>query len=145
MFLIKQITAMETFAVRHPVLRPGKPLESCIFEGDDHGGTVHLGLYEKGAIAGVTSIFESAHEMFDGETQFQLRGMAVLDMHQKKGYGAKLVKAAEEHTRGGGGTLLWFNAREKAIGFYEKMGYKKRGSPFTIGDIGLHYVMSRKL
>ena len=32
---IKKISATETFLVRHPVLRAGKPIESCHFDGDD--------------------------------------------------------------------------------------------------------------
>ena len=32
---IKKISALETFPVRHPVLRAEKPIESCHFEGDD--------------------------------------------------------------------------------------------------------------
>jgi ribosomal protein S18 acetylase RimI-like enzyme len=141
MYTIKKITSQQTFPVRLPVLRPGKPVESCIFDGDDLPATVHFGIYDDDAIVGVVSIFESRSPLFDDERQFQLRGMAVLDTHQKQGLGEKLVQAAEEYIQSQGGGLIWFNAREIAVGFYRKMGYEVIDEPFSIGDIGIHYVM----
>lgn len=142
---IKQITSQETFPVRNPVLRPGKPVESCIFDGDDLETTVHYGIYDDDNIVGVISLFKSKSPLFDDEIQFQLRGMAVLETHQKQGLGDKLIEAAENYVAGRDGSLIWFNAREVAVGFYKKMGYETIGEPFNIGDIGIHYVMWKRL
>jgi len=144
MYSIKQIPSKETFAVRLPVLRPGKPVESCIFEGDDLPSTVHFGIFEGEDLAGIVSVFEASTPLLTQTRQFQLRGMAVLDSHQKKGLGEKLVKAAEDYIKTAGGEAIWFNAREIAVGFYDKMGYKIIGDPFTLGDIGIHHVMCRE-
>lgn len=143
MYSIRQIPSSATFAVRLPVLRPGKPVESCIFDGDDLPSTVHLGIYDKENLVGIVSVFEAGSPLLPQENQFQLRGMAVLDAYQKKGLGEKLVKAAEEYIVSKGGETIWFNAREIAVGFYNKMGYEIIGEPFDIGDIGTHYVMYR--
>ena len=43
--IIKKITASETHLVRHPVLRKGRPKESCFFEEDDLETTNHFGLF----------------------------------------------------------------------------------------------------
>jgi hypothetical protein len=37
--------------------------------------------------------------------------------------------------------LLWFNARETAVPFYEKLGCTKKGASFEIPEIGLHFLM----
>ena len=145
MYSIKQIPSQATFAVRLPVLRPGKPVESCIFEGDDLPTTAHFGVFDDENLAGIVSVFKEKTPLLINENQFQLRGMAVLDSHQKKGLGDMLVKAAEEYILAQAGKVIWFNAREIAVGFYNKMGYEIIGDPFTIGDIGIHYVMHRKL
>ena len=145
MYSIKQIPSKDTFAVRLPVLRPGKPVESCIFEGDDLPSTVHFGVFDDQNLAGIVSVFEVTTPLLTQQGQFQLRGMAVLDPYQKKGLGEKLVKAAEEYITTQGGEVIWFNAREIAVGFYNKMGYEIIGDPFTIGDIGIHYVMYREV
>ena len=145
MHSIKQIPSRQTFEVRQPVLRPGKPVESCIFDGDDLSTTAHFGIYDNDTLVGVVSVFKSKSHLFDEENQFQLRGMAVLDSHQKQGIGEKLVHKAEEYISNNAGKLIWFNAREIAVGFYNRMGYNTTGDPFDIGDIGAHYVMFKNL
>ena len=145
MYSIKQIPSKDTFAVRLPVLRPGKPVESCIFEGDDLPSTVHFGIFDNENLAGIVSVFEAATPLLPQQKQFQLRGMAVLDTYQKKGLGDLLVKAAEDYIKSAQAETIWFNAREIAVGFYDKMGYKITGDPFTISDIGIHYVMYRNI
>lgn len=145
MTYVKQIPSQKTFPVRQPVLRPGKPLESCVFDGDDDEATIHFGLYENGELAGVASLFKVKNVAFAEENQYQLRGMAVLANHQKKGFGEKLLKAAEDYAMSRNAGLLWFNAREIAVGFYERAGYQKKGGPFTIADIGPHFVMYKNL
>jgi GNAT superfamily N-acetyltransferase len=142
---ILKITALETFSVRHPVLRKGMPLESCQFEGDDLPDTRHYGLFEDQKLAGVISLFARKNDLFSEEKQMQIRGMAVLDLHQKKGYGKLLVAYCEEMLRKENQSLIWFNARENAVGFYKKMGYQIIGTPFEVETIGLHYVMYKKL
>lgn len=145
MVTLKEITALETYSVRHPVLREGKPLESCHFEGDDLQSTIHIGLYVNAALIGVVSLFKTKNAEFKSDNQFQIRGMAVLKHHQKRGYGNQLIIEAEVIANNNNCKLLWFNAREKAVGFYEKMNYKIIGEPFNVGDIGTHFVMSKKL
>lgn len=143
--IIRKITSKETFPVRHPVLRPGKPVDSCIFDGDELASTVHFGIYEKDALAGVLSVFEASAPQFPDEKQFQMRGMAVLEEHQKKGLGEKLVQEAEHYIRGKKGEVVWFNARENAVGFYKKMGYSTLGKAFDIPGVGIHYIMYKRL
>ncbi|HEX8575537.1 MAG TPA: GNAT family N-acetyltransferase [Flavobacterium sp.] len=139
------ITSAETFSVRHPVLRAGKPIESCRFEGDDLATTTHLGLFKGNHLVGIISIFEIKSVLFNDERQFQLRGMAVLEEHQKKGFGEKLVRHAELYLKSINASLIWFNARSSAVAFYKKMGYLIVGEAFIIENIGLHYVMFKKI
>lgn len=141
MYSIKQIPSKETFAVRLPILRPGKPIESCIFDGDDLETTTHLGVYDDGIIVGVLSIFETSTSLLSKKKQFQLRGMAILDSHQKRGLGDLLVQKAEQYVKQQNGEAIWFNAREIAVGFYKKMGYTIIGEPFNMEDIGIHHIM----
>ena len=58
--------------------------------------------------------------------------MAVLKVFQGKGFGAKLVKEAENHCVNLNADLIWFNARENAVPFYEKCGYKIEGEIFIM-------------
>lgn len=142
---IKEIPALETFSVRLPVLRPGKSIETCHFEGDNLETTKHFGYFNDEKLAGIASLFKHPTPFFKEEQQFQLRGMAVLSEYQKKGIGEILVKHAEKDAIERGGKLMWFNAREIAVPFYKKLGYEIIGEPFDIEDIGKHYVMYKNL
>ena len=142
---IKEIPALETFSVRLPVLRPGKPIETCHFEGDNLETTKHFGYFDDEKLAGIASLFKHPTPFFKEEQQFQLRGMAVLSEYQKKGIGEILVKHAEKDAIERDGKLMWFNAREIAVPFYKKLGYEIIGEPFDIEDIGKHYVMYKNL
>jgi GNAT superfamily N-acetyltransferase len=142
---IKPIEALATYSVRHPVLRTGKPQESCRFEGDDLDTTHHLGLFVNEQLVGVVTLMRMNHSLFQDQIQFQMRGMAVLPEFQGKGLGAQLVLKAEEYVRNQASTILWFNARESAVLFYKKMKFNTIGVPFEIKEIGRHYVMFKAL
>ncbi len=144
MKFIKEVAASDIYPVRHVVLRPGKSFETCVFKGDELESTVHFALFSGGKIAGVTSLFASASDLFPEEDQFQLRGMAVLDEFQKRGFGQDLVKYGEEYAQNKSVPLIWFNARIVAVPFYEKLGYEIISGSFDIGDIGKHYVMFKR-
>lgn len=142
---IQKITAVETFPVRHPVLRGGKPIESCRFDGDELDTTTHFGLFLHNDLIGVISIFENKNSLFNAAKQFQIRGMAVLEVHQKKGFGADLVNYAERFIDTQNGNLIWFNARKNAVDFYEKLGYQIIGNAFEIEGVGTHFVLFKEI
>ncbi len=145
MNIIKEIPSKDTYIVRQPVLRKGKPIESCIFDGDDLNTTHHFGLFENEELIGIISLFSQTNTIFADENQAQIRGMAVLDSHQKKGFGEALVIHCEKYCHENNVDLIWFNARTAAVGFYKKMNYQIIGKPFDIKDVGEHYLMFKKL
>jgi GNAT superfamily N-acetyltransferase len=140
---IKQISATETIIVRHPVLRKGMPIETCQFEGDNLTTTIHFGFFENKKIIGVISLFKQKNGTFIANNQYQIRGMAVLENHQKKGIGQALMNHSENYILNTTSSLIWFNARENAVPFYEKMGYHKVGNSFEINPIGTHFLMTK--
>ena len=142
---IKEIAPLDTFSVRHPVLRAGKPIDNCRFEGDNLVTTKHFGIFEYSQLVGVISIFKNNHAFFDDINSYQLRGMAILENFQKQGLGEKLIKHSEDYIANQKSSLIWFNSRENAVGFYKKMGYQMIGDAYEIQDVGTHYVMYKKL
>ena len=145
MTIIKKISPSETYLVRLPVLRKGKSIESCQFEGDDLETTEHFGLFLCQELVGIVSLFNKSNSIFLENNQCQIRGMAVLDRHQKKDFGKALIKHCEQECKNHGTVLIWFNARMVSTGFYEKMGYQRIGFPFTIPDVGKHITMFKKI
>ena len=144
MFITKKITTFETYTIRQEVLRKGKPIETCYFNGDNDSSTTHFGLFENEKIIGVVSVYKTNSLLFTDEIQFQIRGMAVLENFQNKGNGEQLLKTAEKYCWEEKANLIWFNAREKAVSFYTKSGFKIVGNSFDIPDVGIHFVMYKK-
>ena len=144
-YTIQKIIAQDTYPVRHQVLRSGKPIESCQFQGDELETTHHFGYYLNKQIIGVISLFEIDNDHLAAEKSFQIRGMAVLPSFQKQGIGEALVKEAEKFCTTQKADLIWFNARTSAVGFYQKMGYEILGPEFEIYDVGPHFLMYKKL
>lgn len=138
---INKINYLDTFPVRSAILRQGKPIETCFFLGDDDFETTHFGLYIENIIIGVASVFTSNNENFDIKNQFQLRGMAILEEYQSAGFGKLLIEEIFNFIQFQQTELLWFNARESAVPFYEKLGCTKKGASFEIPEIGPHFLM----
>lgn len=141
MITINIIDSASTFPVRHAVLRQGKPLSSCAFDGDDLATTKHFGLYKEEELMAIVSVFEKQNNLFNQKKQYQIRGMAVLEHAQGYGFGKLLIKKVEEYCKANECNLIWFNARASAVGFYENLGYQIHGTSFEIAEIGTHFVM----
>ena len=139
---IHLVEAEEIITLRHLVLRPGKPIETAHFEGDEEPSTAHYAVYDtnKRLIACCTML----ERPFQGKRARQLRGMAVSPDQQGKGIGTQLLHYIETHqpipSRN-----LWCNARVEAAMFYQNHGWQIIGPKFNIPDVGKHYKMFRKL
>lgn len=111
---IKQISAAETWSIRHEVMWPDMPIDFVKLPLDEKGN--HFGLYLDKELISVVSLFQSEI----GVAQF--RKFATKKEKQGKGYGSKLllhlidyVQMKEIHT-------LWCNARVDKIDFYNNFG-----------------------
>ncbi|MFI4917571.1 MAG: GNAT family N-acetyltransferase [Phycisphaerales bacterium JB060] len=72
-----------------------------------------------------------------GQTQAKVMQMAVDPQRQGEGLGRRLVVAAEARAFGELGlSRLYCHAQDRAIGFYEKLGWTPEGEPFTEAGIG---------
>jgi len=142
---INIISPRETYTVRHPVLRPGRPLDSCIFEGDDLETTFHLGGFYNNRLAAVATFMERDHLELGLKNAGQVRGMAVLNEYHGMGFGKLLLNFGEKVFLDRQIKVVWLNAREIALPFYKKCGYSILGEVFRIPDIGNHFVMYKHL
>jgi len=145
-FTIRLISASATYTVRNEVLRPGRPVEECYFAGDDSKGTFHLGMYKDKNLIGVASFMKNSNPFFDLDSQFQLRGMAILSIYKGQGFGSTLLKEGESKlTQEQQDPFLWFNARVTAVDFYKKHGYHSFGEEFEVPGVCDHIVMFKHL
>lgn len=125
------------FDLRHHILRQGLPKDEAIFIGDEESTTYHFGAYWQdptgnpiGNILGCATFILNVWEQ---KPAYQLRGMATHTEFQGHGIGKELLITAE--------TIIihetnihefWCNARQSAIGFYEKLGWSIESDLFLL-------------
>lgn len=128
--------------LRRDVLRRGTPSNEPGYPEDDLPGTVHLGVLDAGVVVATSTWMPRENPCRPGIPALQLRGMAVADSLQRSGIGSLIVTAGLEHARSCGARVVWANARDTAIGFYERLGFVVRGDGFIEENSGLpHHVM----
>ena len=138
--MIIQLSSSQTnYEVRHPVLRKGKPVESCRFENDDHPESIHLCAKKKDIIIGVLSALPNNCPDFPLKKSYQLRGIAINHEFQRMGIGSLLVQKVEQQIRLNKSIeYIWLNARVNTKNFYLNLQYLPVGKVFNIIDIGMH-------
>jgi thioesterase domain-containing protein len=80
-----------------------------------------------------------------GKCQGKIRFMAVSETAQGQGLGQQIIKALEQQACQLGMKEINLNARESAVGFYQKLGYKTVKFSHTLFDEVKHYTMVKKL
>lgn len=148
------ISAVEALELRTHVLRPGQWPTPEIYLEDEHPTTTHFAHYLDHNIVGVATFIltpppTSLRNLFDVDTDFiRLRGMGIDTNFHRRGYGATLLNfAIADYQRAfpSNSLVLWFNARESALPFYQSLDCKIHGGFFDIPNIGPHKNMWRRL
>jgi len=75
----------------------------------------------------------------------QIRFMAVCQSAQGQGLGRQIIEELEQQAQMLGITDLSLNAREKALSFYQKLGYASQGFSHLLFDEIKHFAMSKQL
>jgi predicted GNAT family N-acyltransferase len=103
-------------------------------------GSTHLMLIDDG---GKPMAVGRLH--FNTIREAQIRYMAVEVAHQRSGLGSRLLAALEHRAHELGASVVVLDARETALGFYCKHGYRVCGSGHTLFHCIAHVQMSKSL
>lgn len=129
----KQMVEMRNQILRKPL---GLSFDPAELEREKED--ILIGAYEDDEMLGCCLL-----TVVDAQT-VRLRQMAVKTGLQGKGIGRVLMQFAENLARDRGHTKLVMHARDTAIGFYEKLGYKVTGKQFE--EVSLpHHMMEKDL
>ncbi len=128
----------EMLELRNTILR--KPL-GLSFDGEDlsdEKDNILIGCFEDDKLEACCMLVP-----IDKHT-IQLRQMAVSHALQGKGIGRVLLEFAENIARDRGYSKMMMHARDTALGFYERSGYKIVGEEFIEVNIP-HFEMEKML
>ncbi|MFN8357403.1 MAG: GNAT family N-acetyltransferase [Spirosomataceae bacterium] len=123
---IVAILPEQTYALRHAVLWPDKPLEYVKVPDDADG--FHFGVVRQEQIIAVISLF-----CYGEEARF--RKFATASDYQRKGVGSQLLHHVMEVARQQGCRFIWCDARLDAKVFYQRFGMSQDGDIFYKGSI----------
>jgi predicted GNAT family N-acyltransferase len=125
-------------ALRRDVLRKPLGLEFTVDQLAAESRSLHLAAFDGDVLVGCLMLAPK-----DRHT-VQMRQVAVRQDHQGKGLGAIMVRESEVAARYHSFKRMVLNARETAVPFYLKLGYKAVGEPFI--EVGIpHRKMEKAL
>ena len=151
--VVRVIPAQATHVLRQRVLRPHQRVDEMVYAGDTDAETVHFGGFAGEELVAIASLYRAPLPPAVAEAgigtlpheQWQFRGMASDESVRGRGFAAAVLDAVFAHARAQGGTLIWCNAREAAVWFYERANMRRVGAWFEIPQIGAHIVMAAPL
>ena len=136
----------EISALRVRVLRKNTPATHADYPEDLLADVVHLVIRENATVVATSTWFSKECPEFPGTPAVQLKGMAVDDHLQTTGHGRVLIDAGLSLARDRHASLVWARARDSAIGFYEKCGFRTVGDGFVDEPTGMpHHIVVRNL
>jgi GNAT superfamily N-acetyltransferase len=141
---VRPMTSLEVRPLRLEVLRAGMVNQTVHFDGDDDPTTIHLGAFDQDQNnVGVSTWMQRPFPLAEEHKALQLRGMATAVNVQGKGIGTLLLVAGQSHGREVGAHLIWANARDAALNFYNRHGYSTVGEGFieTVTQLPHHKVV----
>ncbi|WMN89340.1 GNAT family N-acetyltransferase [Vibrio parahaemolyticus] len=123
---VQRINAEQTLQLRQQVLWPTQSIEFCKVADDETG--YHYGGYVDGDLVGVASVFFN-------EGSARLRKFAVFPSLQGRGLGSLMLETMIADAKTLNAEIFWCDARESALGIYQKFGLQKEGERFYKSDI----------
>ena len=128
------------FEIRYKTLREewGQPIGSEHL-ADDHNAAHALAFDDKNNPVGVCRMH------FNSPTETQIRMMGVLPVIRTGGVGTALMQYFEKMAKEQGAKKMVLDARDYAIPFYEKNGYKVVKPTHVLWGLIPHFWMENKL
>ena len=132
----------EILDLRVRVLRRGTPFTHANYPEDEYPDVVNFCIVRGGSPIATSTWFSKECPEMPGVPAVQLKGMAVDDSVQGSGLGAKLIERGLEHARATGAGIAWARARDSALYFYEKRGFRVVGDGFIDGPTAMpHHIV----
>ena len=92
-----------------------------------------------------SEVIAVARLQFNSETEAQIRYMAVAEPYQRQGIGRRLIETMEKHATASACKKIVLDAREPAVGFYQRLGYSIDEKSYLLFEQIQHFRMSKAL
>ncbi len=92
-----------------------------------------------------SEVIAVARLQFNSDTEAQIRYMAVAEPYQSQGIGRRLIETMEKHATASACKKIVLDAREPAVGFYQRLGYCIDEKSYLLFEQIQHFRMSKAL
>jgi len=123
---VRTTTWQQTIPLRHSVLWPDQKPEFCHVDGDNDA--LHFGAFVGKKLVCVASVYLSSNKA-------RLRKFATDMRYQNQGIGSMMLKHIIQHLQKTPAEYFWCDARESALGFYQRFGMLKCSERFYKVDV----------
>ena len=140
-FTIKQPESPEEFKqyynLRYRILRApwGEPQGSEVDGIEDQ--CFHIMALDQDKVVGVGRI------QYNSTNEAQIRYMAIEKVYEGNGIGRMIVDALEQEAKNRNINTVMLDAREPAVGFYQRLGYSVAQKSYVLFDEIQHYRMTK--
>ena len=86
-----------------------------------------------------------ARLQFNSAIEAQIRYMAVAEKYERNGIGSAMINAMENQASASNHKVITLDAREPAVGFYQKLGYTVTQKSYLLFDEIQHFHMLKTL
>jgi GNAT superfamily N-acetyltransferase len=140
------IDGADSRELRRRVLRPNLTPQDPL-PGDELTDGVHIGAVDGETVVGTCYVAPApCYWRPDGVDAWRLRQMATAPERQGQGIGSAVLRAAVDHLGRIGVSLVWCHAREAAVDFYTRHGFRGYGEIFLDPEHPIpHLRMAREL
>lgn len=140
------ITPEQTRPLRHLVLWPHiAKEEDCVIDIDHRDDAFHLGVFVDGELKCIGSFFAMQSDKIPFSKQYRLRAMATHPDWHGRGLARQLILHALDILKNKEQDILWCDARLKAVGFYERLGFSQIDEVYEVPKIGPHKFMWKEI
>ena len=126
---VRVIDGAQGRELRRTVLRPHLAPDAFL-PGDDKPSAIHLAAFAGSSLVSTCLIFQEPCSWQPGRPAWRLRSMATDPAARGTGAGRAVLAAAADSARDHHAELLWCEAREAAVGFYQRCGWQLHGERF---------------
>ena len=138
---LQRIEAAEARPLRRALLHPSLPLAAVDYQADSHPSALHVGAFKDWVLVGIATVHPQPMPSAIRTGAWRIRDIAVEHGHRGRGVGAWMLERCLEHAATAEGQVAWCTARAGAYGFFEHVGFRRRGQPFELPGGGPHYLV----
>lgn len=140
-YQVRPVAAADIVGLTEALMRATDARRDAAWGDESPGDTLHVGGYRDHKLVGFATIERQRAPESEEPQAWRIRGIGVEHGHRGYGLGGLLLHRCLDHATARGARLVWCRIPAGAYGFFEHVGFRRRGQPFELPGGGPHYLV----